>query len=64
MQYIKKTHYGIPVDEMEKYYPELVYTTNDGKKGINYTEMIPLLLQSIKELNAKIEDLENKLGTK
>jgi len=63
-QYIEKKHYGLPIDQLEQYYPELIYETENGEKGINYTEMIPLLLQSIKELKAEIEELKRQYGTK
>lgn len=56
--FYEKIHYGIPVEQLEFYYPELVYETEDGSKGVNYIEMIPLLLQSIKELKAEIDELK------
>ena len=56
--YLEKVHYGIPIEQLEEYYPELVCENENGSKGINYIEMVPLLLQSIKELNAKIEELQ------
>lgn len=62
--YLAKQHYGVPLNQLEEYYPELVYEKEDGSKGVNYTEMIPLLLQSIKELNAEIEELKRQLKGK
>lgn len=59
-----KVHYGIPVDQLEKYFPELVYEQADGDKCVNYIEMIPLLVQSIKELSNKVEKLEERLSNK
>lgn len=59
-KYIEKTHYGIPIEEIEKYFPNLVYENEDGTKGVNYIEMIPLLIQSIKELNSRIEELQKR----
>ena len=57
-QFYGKTHYALDADRLEETFPDLVYTNKDGSKVINYVEMIPLLVQSINELNAKIEVLE------
>lgn len=56
-----KNRYGLAADELREIYPELVYEDVSGNLSINYIEMVPLLVQSIKELKAKIEMLENKL---
>ena len=57
-------HYALSADALEDVYPDLVYENADGSKSINYIEMIPLLVQSINELNAKIAVLENKASNK
>lgn len=56
-QYYQKNHFTLSADDLEKVFPDLVYEKADGTKGINYMEMIPLLVQSINELNAKIAQL-------
>ena len=58
LQYDNKKHYALSVDEVEAVYPDLVYTKDDGTKVINYIEMIPLLVESIKELRAQIVSLQ------
>lgn len=50
--------YGLAADQLRNIYPELVYEDGNGNLSINYIEMIPLLVQSINELSAKIEELE------
>jgi hypothetical protein len=57
-QYLDKNHFALSADKLEEVFPDLVYENEDGSKGINYTEMIPLLVQSINELNIKITELE------
>lgn len=57
-QYNEKNHFALSVDEVEAAYPDLVYTKDDGTKVINYIEMIPLLVESIKELKAQIATLQ------
>ena len=44
--------YGLAADQLKKVYPELVYEDKDGNVSINYIEMIPLLVQSIKNCSA------------
>ena len=53
----EKTHFGFVAQELQKVYPELVYEQDNGYLAINYVELIPILVQSIKELNAKVEEL-------
>ena len=61
-QYYDKTHYALNADQLEEYFPDLVYKKEDGCRVINYLEMIPLLVQSINELNAEIEALKSYGG--
>lgn len=55
----QKEHYGFVAQDLQKVYPELVYEDSNGYLSINYTELIPILVQSIKELNEKVKDLSN-----
>ena len=41
-----------------------MYENDNGYLSINYTELIPIMLQSIKELNAKVEQLSSPLVRK
>ena len=54
---IEKTHFGLVAQELQQVYPNLVYENDNGYLSINYIELIPVMLQSIKELNAKVEQL-------
>ena len=56
---LSSVKYGLAADQLRNVYPELVYEDGNGNLSINYIEMIPLLVQSINELSAKIEELEN-----
>ena len=55
---ISSVRYSIDEESLREVCPELVYEDLDGNVLINYIEMVPLLVQSIKELNAKIEELQ------
>lgn len=50
---------GVVAQELEKILPELV--GGFQQKTVNYNGIIALLIESIKELNAKIENLTNEL---
>lgn len=52
--------YSLAADQLKEVYPELVFEDEQGRPCINYTELVPLLVQSINELSAKIERLEGK----
>ena len=56
----EKKHYGLVAQEVREIFPDLVYEDKRGYLSINYTEMIPLLIQSIKELNVKVAELTER----
>jgi len=52
----KNLHIGLIAQEVEKVFPELVSESSiDGMKGVNYTELIPVLIKAIQELKAKLD---------
>ena len=50
---------GVIAQQLEKILPHLV-TDNDGTKSVNYSGLIAYLIQSVKELSDRIDELENK----
>lgn len=46
---------GVIAQELEEIFPELVITGKDGYKSVNYTGLIPHLIESVKELHKKNE---------
>ena len=54
-QELTNTHYGLVAQEVQKILPNIVYEGQDGYLSINYTELVPLLIQSVKELKAENE---------
>jgi len=58
IQHFQKPHYGLVASELKEIMPELVYEGQNGELSINYIEMIPLLVESIKELKAEIATLQ------
>lgn len=56
----QKTQIGVIAQEVEAIYPEFVETNDQGIKSVNYAQMTAVLIESIKELNAKIEVLKTE----
>jgi hypothetical protein len=59
-----KRHGGVIAQEMEKVFPEIVNTGNDGLMGVEYGNISALLIEAIKEQNIKIKNLETLLASK
>jgi len=51
----KERHFGISAQELQEVYPELVKEGQDGFLGVNYVELVPVLIQSIQELKAELD---------
>ena len=51
---------GLLAQEVEKVLPNIVLTDADGNKLINYTAIIPVLIDAIKTLQSEVEELKNK----
>lgn len=49
---------GVIAQEIEKVLPEVVITRDNGYKAVKYEKIIPLLIESVKELKAEIEELK------
>lgn len=56
-----KESMGLIAQETELIVPFIVQEDPTGAKSINYTALIGLIVESIKELNSKVESLENGL---
>ena len=50
---------GLIAQEVEKVLPEVVNTDSEDMKSINYSSLVSLLVEAIKELNQKVENLTN-----
>jgi len=52
---------GFIAQEIEKIFPELVMTAPDGYKAVNYTGVIPVLVEAVKTLKAQKDTEVNAL---
>jgi hypothetical protein len=54
----KSKRYGLIAQEVEELYPEFITEDHKGMKSMNYIDLIPLLLEQIKELKKSIPNTE------
>lgn len=52
--------YGVIAQELEAIAPELVDTVNNERKTVNYDGIIAFLIEAVKELDARVKELEKK----
>ena len=53
---------GVIAQEVEKILPEIVKTADDemGTKSVDYSRITAVLIEAVKELSARVKELENK----
>ncbi len=51
---------GLIAQEVEKVIPSAVRVSTTGYKQVNYTKVVPLLVEAMKEQDARIKELEKK----
>lgn len=56
-----ETQAGFVAQDIENIIPEVVSEDNNGYLGVNYSGVIPYLVESIKELKAEIDELKSRL---
>ena len=59
----KQMHYGFVAQELQEVIPDIVYLGQDSILSINYVELIPLLVQTVQNQEARIDDLERTIAT-
>ena len=57
-----KENIGVIAQEVEKILPEIVLTADDemGTKSVDYSRITAVLIEAVKELSARVKELENK----
>jgi len=51
---------GVIAQEVETVLPEIVETRDNGYKAVKYEKLTAVLIQAVKELSARVKELENK----
>ena len=59
-----KNMIGVVAQEILEVIPEVVDEGSDGTLTVAYGNIVGVLIEAIKELNAKVEDLQNQLANK
>ncbi len=54
-------HYGVIGQEVEKILPEVVKESLNGEKSVSYTELIPVLIEAMKEQQKIIETQQKEM---
>jgi hypothetical protein len=52
---------GVLAQEIQKIHPEVVAERKNGYLGVDYKRLVPLLIQSVKELRSEVEELKKKV---
>jgi len=60
-KYPERVKIGVIAQDVQKVLPEAVDTLEDGTLGLRYQDLIPLALAAIKELSARVVELEARL---
>jgi hypothetical protein len=55
---------GVIAQQVQAVLPEVVKTREDGTLAVDYSKMVPLLIEAIKELTSQVKDLQNQLMNK
>ena len=53
---------GVIAQEVEAEFPELIVTDAEGYKRVNYTGLVGVVIEAVKELKARNEALEKRLA--
>jgi hypothetical protein len=60
--FVRKADTGVIAQEVEAVLPEVVGTRENGTKAVAYEKLAGLLIESIKELDLKVEEIKRHLG--
>ena len=50
--------YGVVAQEVQEIFPELVSERDGGYLGVKYEKLVPVLIESVKELKERVEEIE------
>ena len=53
--------YGVIAQEVQKEFPEMVERQENGYLAVDYKQLIPVMIESIKELKEEIDLLKSKI---
>jgi hypothetical protein len=59
---MRKQDVGVLAHELKEVLPEVVAERKSGTLAVRYEKIVPLLIESIRELKKEVEDLKNGTG--
>ncbi|GHU96779.1 hypothetical protein FACS1894156_8140 [Bacteroidia bacterium] len=59
--FFTQKRYGFVAQEVQKVLPDVVYEGSDGYLGIDYTALVPLLVQTVQEQQKQIEQQQTQI---
>ena len=58
----KEKSIGVIAQDIQKILPEVVSEDNNGYLGVNYSGIVPVLIEAVREQNSIIKDLEDRIS--
>ena len=58
----KQVHFGVIAQDIQKLFPHLVHENEEGYLSVNYLELIPVLIEAVKEQQITIEKFTEGFG--
>ena len=56
-----KTNLGIIAQDVQKVIPEIVKERKDGYLAVQYDQLVPVLIEAVKDQQKQIDELKKKL---
>jgi hypothetical protein len=56
-----KKHFGLLAQDVQKVYPDLVYTSGDGTLGVDYQGLIPIIIAQLQIMKQQIDAKEARI---
>ena len=58
-----KSYYALDVNAVKQSFPALIIKDAKGNEYVNYTQLVPILVQAIKELKTELDDLKEAVAS-
>ena len=58
-----KSYYALDVNAVKQSFPALIIKDAQGNEYVNYTQLVPILVQAIKELKTELDDLKEAVAS-
>lgn len=55
---VQGVNHGVIAQEVQKEFPEMVLKDSDGYLRVDYIQLIPVIIEAIRELKSEIDELK------